>query len=410
MPDPNPLEGAMGGWWRWSSIFVPAGGPVCVCRAETILGGLIADFRVVPGSSTFSGTWQTIAYTIRLRYQTDAGVVELVSDTPVPDAALGQISAGRPRILFTAAWRFALAFRCSTWDAGTSTYATDGFVKLFINGQTSPLLSAVNVTIPRRLSSGSMRYTVAALADGDRIWARTSAVVPATTSEGALVSGPPADLIYFNEFTSGDITGWTPIDLYPGGGFVPDPHTWPDCGGDGGWGMSIYACGPNDAVGEPGVVNHSYAGLTRVASYPPVIVPPIDPDPDPDPDPGPGTEIPPNYHLEARYIRRLRRAPHVNNENLRVFYRRFELDLERGQALASGQGSEPYVLLRLSRDGGQTWGEEMRMAAGKLGEYQARVMARRLGQARDTVFEVVVSDPVAWSLVGAWLDLEPGAH
>ena len=50
------------------------------------------------------------------------------------------------------------------------------------------------------------------------------------------------------------------------------------------------------------------------------------------------------------------------------------------------------------------------MAAGALGAYQARVMARRLGQARDTVFEVMVSDPVAWSLVGAWLDLEPGAH
>jgi len=112
--------------------------------------------------------------------------------------------------------------------------------------------------------------------------------------------------------------------------------------------------------------------------------------------------------LEARYIRRLRRAPHVNNENLRVFYRRFELDLERGQALASGQGSEPYVLLRLSRDGGQTWGEELRMAAGKLGEYQARVMARRLGHARDCVFEITVSDPVAWSIVGAYLDLEPG--
>jgi len=133
-------------------------------------------------------------------------------------------------------------------------------------------------------------------------------------------------------------------------------------------------------------------------------------DDEPGPSPGPEPEPPPapGYHLEARYIRRLRRAPHVNNENLRVFYRRFELDLERGQALASGQGSEPYVLLRLSRDGGQTWGEEMRMAAGKLGEYQARVLARRLGHSRDVVFEVVVSDPVAWSLVGAWLDLEPG--
>jgi hypothetical protein len=134
-------------------------------------------------------------------------------------------------------------------------------------------------------------------------------------------------------------------------------------------------------------------------SCPFVLVPPL---------PAFGDTPEPSPHLEARYIRRLRRAPHVANEQKRVFYRSFELDLERGQALATGQGSDPVVLLRISRDGGQTWGEEIRMAVGRLGAYQARVLARRLGHSRDTVFEIVVSDPVAWSLVGAWLDLEAG--
>jgi hypothetical protein len=98
----------------------------------------------------------------------------------------------------------------------------------------------------------------------------------------------------------------------------------------------------------------------------------------------------------------------VSNENVRIFYRKFELDLERGVGLVSGQGSDPEVMVRLSRDGGHTWGEPMRMSAGRMGEYTTRVIARRLGQARDTVFEVTVSDPVAWSLVQAWLDLEAG--
>jgi len=84
--------------------------------------------------------------------------------------------------------------------------------------------------------------------------------------------------------------------------------------------------------------------------------------------------------------------------------------LERGQALASGQGSDPQVLFRLSRDGGQTWSEELRLDAGAQGDYQSRVMARRLGQARDCVFEIVVSDPVAWRIVGAFLEIEPGQH
>jgi len=96
------------------------------------------------------------------------------------------------------------------------------------------------------------------------------------------------------------------------------------------------------------------------------------------------------------------------NENTRVVYRKFELDLERGVGLVTGQGSDPQVMLRLSRDGGHTWSEPVLLAAGQMGEYTQRVIARRLGSARDAVFEVTVSDPVAWSLVQAWLDVEPG--
>jgi hypothetical protein len=120
--------------------------------------------------------------------------------------------------------------------------------------------------------------------------------------------------------------------------------------------------------------------------------------------------LPSSYQRHERIIRRLRRAPHVSHEDLRVFYRSLELDLERGVGLATGQGEDPQVLLRISRDGGETWGEAISMAAGRLGEYTQRVLARRLGHGRDLVFEVTVSDPVAWSLVGAWLDLEPGTH
>jgi hypothetical protein len=117
---------------------------------------------------------------------------------------------------------------------------------------------------------------------------------------------------------------------------------------------------------------------------------------------------PVSYTVDERTIRRLRRAPHVAQDNRRTFVKTFELDLERGQGLATGQGSAPVVLLRVSRDGGQTWGEEVRMVAPRLGDYTARVKAERLGQGRDLVFEVVVSDPINWSLVNAWLDVEGG--
>jgi hypothetical protein len=118
------------------------------------------------------------------------------------------------------------------------------------------------------------------------------------------------------------------------------------------------------------------------------------------------------YDTETRLIRRLRRAPHVATPDAhrRVCYRRFALDLERGVGLVDGQGVDPTVMLRVSRDGGHTWSEPWLMPAGRLGEYSRRVLARRLGQARDAVFEVTVSDPVAWSLINAWIDLEAGTH
>ena len=102
-------------------------------------------------------------------------------------------------------------------------------------------------------------------------------------------------------------------------------------------------------------------------------------------------------------IRRVRRAPALQSENRRVFYSNLELDLEPGLGLSTGQGEDPQVMLRLSNDGGKTWGAEMMRSAGKIGEYETRVRWNRLGSARRRVFEVSVSDPTPWRLTGAYL-------
>ena len=162
----------------------------------------------------------------------------------------------------------------------------------------------------------------------------------------------------------------------------------------------------------PGGASDSLFGVPECCPLltPPTTIPPYGPPGTPPP--GPPVETPPtvapSYFEDPRIIRRLRRAPHLAQENVRVFYRTFELDLERGVGLSAGQGSDPLVMLRVSRDGGHTWGEPQTMRAGRLGAFTQRVIARRLGSARDMVFEVTVSDPVAWSVVQAWLDLEAG--
>lgn len=108
-------------------------------------------------------------------------------------------------------------------------------------------------------------------------------------------------------------------------------------------------------------------------------------------------------------LRRLRRAPHLVSELKRVIYDRFQLYMEVGVGLTSGQGVDPQIVLSWSNDGGYTFGTIYPASVGALGQYRTRVIWRKLGIGRDRVFEVVTSDPVPYRLVGAFLDFRVGA-
>lgn len=107
-------------------------------------------------------------------------------------------------------------------------------------------------------------------------------------------------------------------------------------------------------------------------------------------------------------MRRLRRAPHLFNEGKMIFYHRFQLDMQVGVGLSTGNGSDPQILLRCSNDGGQTWGHGEWITFGALGQYFTRVVWRRLGASRDRVFEVTVSAAVPVRINDAWLEFTAG--
>jgi hypothetical protein len=111
-------------------------------------------------------------------------------------------------------------------------------------------------------------------------------------------------------------------------------------------------------------------------------------------------------------VRRMRRAPCLVSSGLtRNFFSAFELDLEVGLGLTSGQGSNPQVMLRYSNDGGRTWSREMWRSAGKRGAYQTSVKWNRLGSSkRGRVFEVTMTDPVPWRITNAYVHFaqQPG--
>ncbi len=111
---------------------------------------------------------------------------------------------------------------------------------------------------------------------------------------------------------------------------------------------------------------------------------------------------------ETVVIRRLRRAPHLNQLHRRMTFSSFEILAQVGEGLLFGQGIDPQIILRWSDDGGRTWSQEHSTALGKIGEYRTRVLWRRLGQARDRIFEVVVSDPVDAALITAYVNANVG--
>lgn len=116
--------------------------------------------------------------------------------------------------------------------------------------------------------------------------------------------------------------------------------------------------------------------------------------------------------VDDRPIRRLRRAPVINDELRWIDYDTFELDLDVGIGLSTGQGSDPQVMMRFSNDGGHTWSPEEWRSAGESGQYGRRVRWGRQGSARRRVYEVSMTDPVPWRLTAAYLGIaqEPDAQ
>lgn len=92
---------------------------------------------------------------------------------------------------------------------------------------------------------------------------------------------------------------------------------------------------------------------------------------------------------------------HVNNGNDRMIVDMLQLNMESGVGTATGQGSQPQVMLQISKDGGHTYGNEVWRDFGAMGQYKMRAVWRRLGMARDWVFKFRITDPVKRVIFGA---------
>ena len=162
-----------------------------------------------------------------------------------------------------------------------------------------------------------------------------------------------------------------------------------------------------------------------------------------------------NYTDNGTNVRRLRRAPHLVTDFQRQYFEELQLQFQPGvgttglsvnadvtssdvsaylgtpYVIASGATftigpleryiignpvavyysettTNPQAMLRWSNDGGSTWSREYWTSIGQLGRYKNRAIWRRLGMARDRVFEVSISDPVNAVIISANLKATNG--
>ena len=162
-----------------------------------------------------------------------------------------------------------------------------------------------------------------------------------------------------------------------------------------------------------------------------------------------------HYTDDGQNIRRLRRAPHLVADFQRQYFDEFQIQFQpgvgttglsrttvvvaptpnpdpyyiypnatltigpleiftignaTGGVVISSTTTSPQAMLRWSNDGGSTWSNEFWTPIGALGKYTNRAIWRRLGTARDRVFEVSMTDPVNAVIVSANLKSSAGEN
>lgn len=102
-------------------------------------------------------------------------------------------------------------------------------------------------------------------------------------------------------------------------------------------------------------------------------------------------------------IKRQRTYTHQINELNQVRYSSLQIGVETGVGLQIGQGSDPQMSLRISKDGARTWTDYYSKSVGRVGKYQQQVKYRRLGISQQNTYEITMSDPVKWAITGSYL-------
>lgn len=117
------------------------------------------------------------------------------------------------------------------------------------------------------------------------------------------------------------------------------------------------------------------------------------------------------YDQAGEPWRRRRVISSINGDMLgkkgaRVQMSRFELIMEMGVGLISGQGEDPLIMIEPSYDGGKSWATGTWMRIGRLGETNIRAEWFNMNSFYDMMVRITTSDPVAYNIYSGAVDLK----
>jgi hypothetical protein len=116
------------------------------------------------------------------------------------------------------------------------------------------------------------------------------------------------------------------------------------------------------------------------------------------------------FDLNGSVLQRRRVMASINGEKLgargkRVQMSRFELILENGVGLISGQGEDPRIQVEFSTDGARSWQQGDWVRVGRLGETDVKVEWWELVSFYDLIIRITTTDPVAYNIYSGVIDI-----
>lgn len=109
------------------------------------------------------------------------------------------------------------------------------------------------------------------------------------------------------------------------------------------------------------------------------------------------------YDYDGDVIPRERVYTHIADEERRIRINSLDIGFEVGTGLQTGQGSNPKVMMSVSKDGGRTYSNWREDEIGKVGKYTEKVSYRRIGIAEQFTFRIRITDPVKVAICGSYI-------